>query len=147
MRPGFGSQFGLQLLWRRVVHGLDDSVFAQRFLGQWKGDPVAMSELRRLLQEWPQGTEIARLSDDQVVAQVAGLIESGQLLAGFDSNPLVIGPGATPMQEASPPPPSSSSARPAEESEASTFPANLASAAQAATLVAAADAGVPFCDQ
>lgn len=50
------------------------------FLLRFKDDPIAMADLRRIFDEAYPGNPAARCTDDQILAGIGNLIESGQLL-------------------------------------------------------------------
>ncbi len=134
------------LFWRRQIQSGDESV-ELRFLAQYKDDPGAMRDLRALLAESALGIPNTRLTDDQVLAGIARLLASGELLAvrelpvhgGSATQPDAAGPSDAPAPSPAP----SSSSKPGPESP--TLPSNTNGAAQAASLIAAASSGAPFC--
>jgi hypothetical protein len=124
-------------------------VIAQ-LLARWKGDPAALADLRRLLHNGSQHTSgVARLNDDDILAEVGRLVQAGELLL-VEMEPLRLtsssggaqAPAAAPPEAALPKP--QRSARESEP-EPATFGSDLNVAAQAAALQAAAAQGVPFC--
>lgn len=140
-RPLGSSNFSF--IWRRQVQARD----GLQFLSQFKSDPSAMYDLRRVSAEYYPGIALQQLTDNQVLAFVARLTTTGELV--FVREEPAHGGNATQStdsQQAAPaasvPAPSSSKAA---APESSTFPSNTNAAAQAAALVAAAAAGAGVC--
>jgi hypothetical protein len=136
----------LRFLWRDYAYRFPDAAHAMQFLSGFKADPVAMAGLRRLLAERDWLHTPARMSDDDVLKTVAALLGRGELVAGVEWKPRVTAPveqgaagapaGAAPSREPA-----------ADEPEPNSFGASHDGAAQAAALIAAAEAGVPFCEE
>jgi len=118
-----------------------------QFLAARKGNIAGMTLLRRLLRESGRRIDVYRLTEDQVVEEIARLIWSGEIELG-SGRTWDLG-GASKVQAGAPaaPPAASqpSSGSRAPEPESATFPPGLNGATQAATLIAAAASGAPFC--
>lgn len=142
LRPAGSSNFSF--VWRRQIQTRD----GLQFLSQFKSDPSAMYDLRRVSAEYFPGNALPMLTDDQVLAFVARLIATGELF--FAREEPAHGGSATQSADsqqatapaASAPAPSSSKAPPP---ESSTLPSNTNAAMQAAALVAAAAMGAGVC--
>jgi hypothetical protein len=136
------------LFWRRQAQRYLDPAAARLVLGQFKDDPIAMRDLRALLEEPVLGIRNARMTDDQVLDAVARLIAGGEVLLAREWP--VHGGGANPPQ-ASDQPDDSTPATPApstksQSPENPSLPSNTDAATQAAALAAAAASGAPFCE-
>jgi hypothetical protein len=137
------------IFWRSRIAWFRDSKSAMQFLSAVKGDALAMSDLRGLLCESRLRIDISRLTDDQVLAEIARLIWLGHLVvandregrSGASSQP------AGPSQITQTPTGVPVRSGPQSEPEPATLPSNLNSVAQAAALTAAAASGTPFCAQ
>ena len=138
------------IFWRSRVARFRDSKSAIQFLSASKGDAFVMSDLRGLLFESRLRIDVSRLTDDQVLAEIARLIWLGHLViandregrSGASSQP--VGP-----TQSTPAPggPAVNSGSQSQEPEPATLPSNVNSVAQAAALSAAAASGTPFCAQ
>lgn len=136
----FGATHEYQILRREEVRTRWTKETALRFLGRFQNDPVAMAGFRKLV---PQSRSQKNLLDE-----IARMMVSGQLLIVeqrglVDHNHLTLKVST----EAAPAPPPPQASEPEAEEEAPTFAAEHDGQAQAATLVAAASSGVPFCEQ
>jgi hypothetical protein len=136
----FGATHEYQILRREEVRSRWTQETALRFLGRFKNDPTAMAGFRKLVTQ-------AR-SDQDVLTGIARMMVSGQLLIVeqrgiVDHNHLSL----KIKQEEQPAPAPQRVAEPEQEEEAATFAAEHDGQAQAATLVAAARSGVPFCEE
>jgi hypothetical protein len=138
------------IFWRSQIARFRDSKSAIQFLSAVKVDARAMSDLRGLLFESRLRIDVSRLTDDQVLAEIARLIWLGHLVvandregrSGASSQP------AGPTQIAQTPAGVPVRSGPqSQEPEPATLPSNLNSIAQAAALSAAAANGTPFCAQ
>ena len=125
----------------------DDGISTQQFLAQFKGDTYAIAWLRGLLSESRQWIGASRLTGDQVLAEVARLILSGEL--GVALIPRALSSGSSSAERTGDPPPVAAgpplAATKSEEPEPPTFPPDLNGVIQAAALAAAAASGAPFC--
>jgi hypothetical protein len=137
---------------------LDDAIeFSDRrsallFLLPLKSDARFMRGLRHLLAEWNRGYALSRLSDQQVLEEIAWLLASRQLWLmrkyhafGAASSTPAAAPQPQPVPL--PPPPPKSSAPPEPEPEEAVFVPNIDAAAQAAVMQGAAQSGKPFCEE
>ncbi len=142
-----------RLIWPNPLSGrtspLADAAAALPLIASLKDDIFGMRALRKMLLEWGLGTDVSRLTDDEVLAEIAYRISTGQIgLAGAmdmetgGSSGEVNSPPSAPLPAAAPLRPGPASPEP----EAPTFGPNLNGAAQAAVLAAAAAAGAPFCE-
>ncbi len=106
-----------------------------------------MNSLRLLLREaWVQ-TDLAQLTDDEVVELAEEMLGTGELTMDREPVRQEERGAAVPQEKPAPaPPPPKQTVTKTEEPEAPTFGPDLHAAMQAATLTAAAAAGVPFCD-
>jgi hypothetical protein len=116
-------------------------------------DPAGMNELRSQLFRAGWHGELARLTDFEILEEVARLLRSGELFLQMETIESHTGAGggaAPPAEQAAPivqPPPPKREPAPAkeEDTDPDTLPSNLDAATQAATLKAAAAQGAPFC--
>jgi hypothetical protein len=125
-------------------------LWAQLWLQQFKDDPLEMRILRDLV-EGQFSLPLPRSSNDSVLHEIAELLVSGQLhlhekklpqlRAGVPKEQKHV---AFPLSDRRS---SSSSAPPPPAIDPPSFSANVDHSAQAAALVAAAAAGVPFCPE
>lgn len=142
---------------------LRDRFAARAWLQRFKADLFRMIEMRRLLSEERMSRNLSRIPDGVVIEQVADLMAFGRLhvhiepaaelsgtstqvqsQAGFsasEAEPLV----PFPISERRSRPSGIASRKPAVDTDPPTFPSDADFAAQAATLVAAAEAGMPAC--
>jgi hypothetical protein len=126
------------------------SVLGVESLSHLLTDHSAMHELRQQLYHAGCHSEVARLTDAEVLDEVARLFQTGELR--IDDRKVEVkkkggGSIAPPEPEAPPvpaPPPSPAAPVP-EAADPDTLPPNLDAATQAATLQAAAAQGAPFC--
>lgn len=144
-----GPFSNFQFFWRYRVHPFGDAAQALQFLARFKTDPAAMARLRGLIAQRSHAGDLSRVSDDQILAQVAGLLGSGELVAGYQRHEAIElpgepGPEAAPTPASTPPPPQT---RERQEPDPPTFAAQHDGAAQAQGLAAAAASGVPFCEE
>jgi hypothetical protein len=140
-RAGLSNYY---FIWSRQIQPGNRS----QFLYQFKNDPSAMYDMRRIFAESFPGVSLARLTDDQVLAGIAKLTAAGELVIaredtehGGSATQPAAGQGEAPP--ASTAAPSRSSKAPPPES--STLPSNTNAAMQAAALVAAAAMGAGVC--
>jgi hypothetical protein len=135
----------IRFLWRDSAFRFGDAEHALQFLGQFKSDAVAMGDLRRLLGERDWLADPGRLTDDQVLAAIARLLGSGELVAALEWKPRISAPQLPDSEPEAPAPSREPSQQ--QEQETDTFGAGHDGAQQAAALRAAAEAGVPFCEE
>lgn len=143
-----GGFSNFQFLWRYSVHPFGDAAQALQFLGSFKTDAAAMAHLRRLVSQRCEMGDVSRVSDDRILEQVAALLGSGELLAGYQWHEPIQLPGeggeeAPPAPAAAPPP----QARERQEPDPPTFGPLHDGAGQSQGLLAAAESGVPFCEE
>jgi hypothetical protein len=135
------------LIWRSQVQP-PGGAFGQRLVGQFKADPGAMRDLRALVGDSFYGIPNTRLTADQIVAAVARMVASGELVIVRDMPEH--GGSATQADVPGDPPPEQSSAPQrgsrSQEPDPPTFPSNCNPGAQAAAMSAAAARGAPFCE-
>ena len=134
-------------LWRHYSREFRDRNLALQFLGRFRNDAAAMAEMRRLVAERAWDTDVSRLTDDQVLDQIAALITSGVLLVGYEWE-RAWGKAAPEEEEA----PAQAATGPARskrtaEEESSTFGDAHDGSAQASELRSAAESGTPFCEE
>jgi hypothetical protein len=133
-------------VWRRQLQHGDNT----RFLPQFKGDPSAMRDLRSLLDESATGIPLARLTDDQVIAGVARLLASGELMIAKEL-PMHGGAAAkTDVSGNDTPPEASVPLRASGKSnaqppESPTFSSDVDGVSQAGVLTEAAATGAALC--
>jgi hypothetical protein len=143
-----GAFSNFQFLWRYRVHPFGDAAQALQFLTRFKGDAAAMARLRGLIAQRSAAGDLSRVSDDQILAQVAGMLGSGELVAGYRGQEAIQLPEAAaeaaPAPASTPPPPQT---RERQEPDPPTFEAQHDGAGQAQTLSMAASSGVPFCEE
>jgi hypothetical protein len=135
----------LRFLWRDNGCRFRDASHARQFLSQFKSDPVAMASLRTLVGERDWLHSPARLSDDEVIKAVGSLLARGDLVAGFEWKPRIKAPVKEEAEAAGAASPSREPQ--AQEPDPNTFGGDHDAAAQAAALSAAAQSGVPFCEE
>ena len=113
-----------------------------------KGDPAKMASLRALVGRTTQ-REMSRMSNDDVFDAVASLLAQNRLHvhAGVEVAKPMGGAAAPPKPAPSyqPPAPRAPSSPPPAAIDPPTFPPNANLVSQAASLVAAAAEGAPFC--
>lgn len=136
----FGATHEYQILRREEVRSRWTQETALRFLGRFKNDPTALAGFRKMV---PQAR-----GEQGVLSEIARMMVSGQLLIVeqrgiVDHNHLSL----KIKTEAGPAEPPPRLAEPTQEEEAATFAAEHDGQAQAATLIAAARSGVPFCEE
>jgi len=136
----------------QVFQCFRDANAAMHFLRRFKHDYFAMSALRNLLAESPAHCELSRLTSEEVLAKLAHLIGSGELLVGCDWENLAGGGSGSDETEVSKP--AAPAAAPVadrktkeEAPEPPSFPASVDGKNLAAALVAAAATGAPFSPQ
>ena len=136
---------------------LGDSVSAQLFLSEATGDDGAQVRLRCTALAMADGTDLSRLDEQQLVDLLAPWLADGWLHIG-SSKPAVYqlvpvsAPAAAAALSTAPAPAPASAPRPAAPSPSpapvdSTFAPNLDIEAMVAALRAAAQTGVPFCEE
>jgi hypothetical protein len=138
----------------RPIYRLYDRDFTRAFLQNSKKDAFKMLAMRELLFDEGCAENLSRLSDDDVIDQVADLLVFGRLHVHVQTAPVVfVSPGQPQASKAESAPANAPSERkgrvpssePSMDSDPPTFPANTDFAAQAATLVAAANSGAATC--
>lgn len=132
-----------------------DAVSAEQWLSESVGHGAVQSRLRSVARGLADGTDLASLDEHQLVALLTPWVADAWLCdeaAGRQSMAYrlvpVAAPAAAPAAAAAAPtsPRPAAAAPPAAPAE-STFAANLDVAAMVAVLRAAAQAGVPFCEE
>ncbi len=143
-----GPFSNFQFFWRYRVHPFGDAAAALQFLGRFKTDAAAMARLRGVIAQRSFGGDFSRVSDDQVLAQVAALLGSGELVAGYQHHEPIQLPEAA-AEEAPAPAftPKPQRTRERQEPDPPTFSAQHDGAGQADALAMAAASGVPFCEE
>jgi hypothetical protein len=133
----------------QLLSRLQDRFAAQQWLRQFKGNALAIDELRNILaRDSNMGWRLESVSDDEIIERAAQLLSSGawhvHALHGLDQ--LKRG-STTETSQAEAPPPSPTAARAATPpaAEASTFSSKIDPAALAAVMQQAAAQGTPFC--
>jgi hypothetical protein len=143
---------------------LRDRGAAREWVQQWKNDTFRMSEMRRFLSEDRMSCDVSRISDDLVVDQIADLFVSGLLHIHVAPTVTTAGSIAVSQPQSAaasagadtfvPFPLSARSARtshtPSRDTitpppDPPTLPSDTDYTAQAAVLIAAAQAGTPTC--
>jgi len=141
----FGRAREYQFLRREDVRTRWDLKSATHFLNSFRNDAVAFGALRREASAFGGLSSKGNLSDDQVIQILARQLVAGELLVAlphrlkqFDH-----------LEKANPDTPSAPrEARVVEQVEdPNTFDSAHDGVAQAAVLIAAAQAGVPFCEE
>jgi hypothetical protein len=124
-----------------------DSFHARQWLQSAKSDVFKMLAMRDLLLQEHFGSDPARMSDDQVINQIAELLISDRLHIHVQPMERTVGPTSIPIAggpvklKAAPPP----SRKAVTMDDPPTLPSDIDFASQAATLVAAADSGAAVC--
>jgi hypothetical protein len=135
-----------------LVFGLRDRFAARQWLQRFRDDALRMNALRSLVARYGSW-QLSGMTDEDVIEQCTDLLVSGSLHVHAPPEP------KTSTTLVAPPPPkpvpfplsernprkSASSQPPAPDPP--TFPPGTALNAQAATLIAAAAQGAPFCPQ
>lgn len=141
---------------RLEAPGFQDPLFLRLWLGQFKGDATGMFAMRTFLWRGGRVLDLFRLSDDDVIAQLADLLASGcvhvhtqprraaRAGGGSSGTSATQTPVPFPMSQQPKPPPQE---RQPEAADPATFPINLDGPAQVAALMSAAAQGVPFCPE
>lgn len=116
------------------------------FLNGFRSDAAAMAALRRVASS---GGTLSYVDDDAVIRQVAAMISSGKLVIARDV--VVTGislPAETPapVERPAAAPPKKETSREAAD-DGPTFRSGHDGASQAASLRAASESGVPFCEE
>lgn len=126
-----------------------DEPSARRWLADLRQDPLAVTRLRAMLAEDSPRFHLNRLGDEEVFAVLSRLLCRGELQAVVRRDALIGGPSAESPPEAVQAAPEKPvrTPPPGPEPEASTFEADHDAAAQADVLRAAAEEGVPFCEE
>ena len=138
---------------RQQVSGLRDPSFSRQWLQQFKGDPGGMFSLRALLSQEDRKLDRFRMSDDDVLNQVAKLLASGRLHVHAQASRSGGGSAGASEPETSAPFPLGErrkwrpEPRQPEVTDPSTFSDGLDGQAQSAALLSAAAQGVPFCPE
>jgi hypothetical protein len=130
---------------------LRDRLGAQQWLRQFKGNTLAINELRNIVaRDSNVGWRLESVSDDEIVERVAQLLSFGawhvHALQGLDQ----LKRGSTSeTSHAEAPPPSRTAALASKPPalEASTLSSKIDSAALAAVMLQASIQGTPFCPQ
>ena len=132
---------------RKSVSFAGDQFRARQWLQSSKSDVFKMLAMRDLLLQERIGSDPARLSDDQVINQIAELLISDRLHIHVQPMGRTLGPTSIPIASgpvkpkvAAPP-----SRKPPTMDDPPTLPSDIDFAAQAATLVAAANSGAAVC--
>ena len=124
-----------------------DLFHARQWLQSSKSDVFKMLAMRDLLLQERIGSNPARMSDDQVINQIAELLTSDRLHIHVEPMEMTLGPTSVPIASGPAKPkaaPTATRKLPTMD-DLPTFPSNIDFAAQAATLVAAADSGAAVC--
>ncbi len=143
------------------LSNLQDRFFALQWLQQFKGDVHRMLAMRTVLSQEGNAWSLCRMSDDSVVDRIAELLASRRLHVHMQPARAPVGGSGPsqystlstastaepfvpfPLSERRPRSPSASSRQPVVDPP--TFSSDVDSAAQAATLVAAAASGAAMC--
>lgn len=136
-----------QFLWRRSLRPISSLESARRQLAPFLGDAGAVASFRRLLRERRWQHDVSRLTDQEVLAQVARLLAAGELVMSVEEHAFPLDFQLAEAQREAPAP-VRGPALPAapEEAEEPAFAADLSGPAQVLALVAAAAAGTPLCE-
>ena len=131
---------------------LGDRVNARQWLRHFKIDIDKMRAMRTLAWRENSSWSLSRMSEEEVIGQIAELLSRGRLHVHAHTPETVPPPSsyssgapASPPVYQRPAPPDATYREPA--SDPPTFPADIDAAAQAATLAAAAASGQPFCPE
>jgi hypothetical protein len=138
------------------VPSLGGTLWTRVFFERWKRDWQKSSELRRVLNEADRGRAVHRLSDEEVVEQIALLVERGEIHIHASSAWVHVEEHKSQSGYSAPAPAFPLSARrgaqgpdngPGSPDDPSTFSDPLDSGAQVAALMAASSQGAPFCPE
>ncbi|MCV2355938.1 hypothetical protein LNV09_17490 [Paucibacter sp. B2R-40] len=130
-----------------------DSVSARLSLSEAIGNDAALGRLRSTARSLAEGTDLSRLDEHQLIELLTPLLVDGWLHLDL-RRPLAyqLVPVAAPVSTPAPAAPAPAGPRPAvaaapPEPVDSTFGSSLDVAAMVAVLKAAAESGVPFCEE
>ena len=140
------------------VPSLGGSLWTRVFLERWTRDWRKGSELRRILSEADRGRAVHLMSEDEIISQVAQLIERGSVHIHASSAWVHVeerfsegGVTAPPQPPAFPLAARSSQSAPDSGTNSPDDPATFGGAidtgAQVAALMAASSQGAPFCPE
>jgi hypothetical protein len=142
---------------RATIPGFGDAILVHQWLTGFRSDALKMPQMRSILAAELGATALVRLSDHAVVAQIARLLLSGRIHIHQASDSFVQAQiqreGASTKASMSAPVPRSGRVftvvAPFREPpvDLPTFLADIDLPVQAATLIAAASSGKPFCPE
>jgi hypothetical protein len=138
---------------RETVSRPRDHSSARQWLQQFETGVYKELAMRALLWEESSAWPLSRMSDEEIIDRIAELLVSGRLHVHVQPAHPVSGGGSSasepeapfPLSERQPRTQAVASSAPV--SDPPTFPSDLDGGAQAATLVAAAASGKPFCPE
>jgi hypothetical protein len=136
-----------------TVSRLEDRSSARQWLQQLETGAHKTLAMRALLWQESSGWPLSRMSDEEIIDQIAELLVSGRLHVHVQPARRVSAASSAVSEPVVPFPLSERKPRPqavaysAPVSDPPTFPSDLDGAAQASALVAAAASGQPFCPQ
>lgn len=119
---------------------------ALNFLGAYRNDAAAISTLRQLMLHGQTGSSAGRLSVDELLQNIARQMVSGQLIVAVPAVRTDVARLNVDPEPAPAPAKPMAKVKDAPE-DPPTFEPSHDAAAQAAVLVAAAQSGVPFCEE
>jgi hypothetical protein len=139
----------------KPVFGLQDRFLARQWLRQFQGDAIAIRDIRDLLSHEGASGTLSRMTDDELIAQMANLLNYG--FWHVHPQPVVVSAGGSsgagtqaeaPEPEARRAPDRARSPEvPVPVEEAASLPGTADEAAIAATLKQASEQGIPFCEE
>lgn len=145
IRYGRGHQY--HFFRRQEIRSRWDLASATQFLNQFRKDGSALALLRRQVLSSPALGGQGALTDDQVIAALARMLVSGDLVVvPPERGQLLATQGAEAVAETQAPPPPPRTA-PEPEEEPPTFDGDHDGVTQAAVLIAAAREAFPFCEE
>jgi hypothetical protein len=136
---------------------LQDRFLARQWLRQFKGDAIAIRDIRDLLSHEGASGTLSRMTDDDLIAQMANVLNYG--FWHVHPQPVVVSAGGSSgagKQAEEPEPAPEARRAPARAGspevlvpveEAASLPGTADEAAIAATLKRASEQGIPFCEE
>jgi len=134
----------IRFLWSNTAYRFWTADHALEYLARFKQDTGAMDAFRRMLAERDWQYQRGPLKDDEVLQLLARLVARGELLVGEEWKTRINAP-VSPAEAPSAGAPTQQ--RSEEQPEGPTYGPGHDPAAQASALQAAAQSGVPFCEE
>jgi hypothetical protein len=135
-----------QLFWRHHVSSLSKS-YALMFLRQFSTSAGAMCNMREFVRKCKALPNVCTIRDDIVQEQLASSIASGEAVVGFRTLNRIGGGVPPPFGPTAPPPAPAPRVERTWEPDPATFSSSHDAGSQAQALLAAAQNGIPFCEE